>query len=64
MEGVTAGVVGLIAVTTVTLGLQAIGTWPALAVFPAALIALYRWKSRLAFPVIVLVAGAAGSVVF
>jgi chromate transporter len=64
LEGVTAGVVGLIAVTTLSLGLIAIPTWQAGAIFLAALFVLYRWKSKLVIPAIVLGAGIAGWLVF
>jgi chromate transporter len=51
LEGVAAGVVGLIAVTAVQLGLGVARSVPSLllgaAIFAAALVLLYRWKSRL-----------------
>ena len=60
LEGVTAGVVGLISVTAITLALTAIPNLPALAIFTFALAMVYGWKSKLAVPVIVFCAGAAG----
>jgi chromate transporter len=64
LEGVTAAVVGLIAVTTLTLGLTAIPTWTSLAIFLAALPVIYRWKSKLAVPAIMVAAGLAGALLF
>lgn len=64
LEGVTAAVVGLIAVTAVTLAIEAIPTLASLAIFLAALPVVYRWKSKLAVPAVILVAGAAGAWVF
>ena len=60
LEGVTAGVVGLIAVTTLTLARPAIPGWPAAALFAAALVVVYRWKSKLAIPAIMIGAGLMG----
>src|SRR5688500_17825612 len=64
LEGVTAGVVGLISVTTVSLGVIAIPNVPALLIFAGALGIIYGWKSKLAVPGIVLAAGCAGWLVF
>jgi len=64
LEGVTAAVVGLIAITTVNLGVIAIPDLPAAVIFLAALVVVYRWKSKLAIPVIVFGAGVAGWLVF
>ncbi len=64
LEGVTAAVVGLIAVTAVILGLEAIGSIGALAIFLAALPVVYRWRSKLAVPMIVVAAGVAGALLF
>lgn len=60
LEGVTAAVVGLMAVTTVKLLKAAIDDWPSLGIFVAALLAVYLWKSKPAIAFIVLGAGAAG----
>lgn len=60
LEGVTAGVVGLIAITTITLGRSAIPNWPAVGIFVAALLAVYLWKSKFAIPAIMVGAGAVG----
>ena len=60
LEGVTAGVVGLIAITTVTLARSAIPDGQAAALFAAALLVVYRWKSKFAIPAIMFSAGLAG----
>ncbi|MGH8018474.1 MAG: chromate efflux transporter [Opitutaceae bacterium] len=64
LEGVTAGVVGLIAVTVVTLAAVALPNLAAVAIAAVALAILYRWKSKLAIPAIVALAGVAGAVLF
>lgn len=64
LEGVTAGVVGLIAATTLSLAVAAIPTWKSALLFAAALAAVYRWKSKLAVPVIIVSAGLAGWLTF
>jgi chromate transporter len=64
LEGVTAGVVGLIAVTTLSLGRAAIPNWEALAIFAVALVVVYRWKTKLAIPAIVMGAGMVGWMLF
>lgn len=64
LEGVTAGVVGLIAVTTVTLARNAIPDGRAAAVCGAALVVVYCWRSRFAVPALVLGAGLAGALLF
>jgi chromate transporter len=60
LEGVTAGVVGLIAITTVTLARSPIHNWQAAVIFIAALLVVYRWKSKFAIPVIMVGAGLIG----
>lgn len=67
LEGVAAGVVGLIAATTLELA-RGLLTPPdraplLIAVATAALIALYLWKSKLAPPLILLAAGVVGAAV-
>jgi len=68
LAGVTAGVVGLIAVTAVELGANLARSVPSLAVgaavFATALATLYLWRSKLAVPAAVLGSGAAGLVLF
>jgi chromate transporter len=60
LDGVTAGVVGLIAATALTLARQAVTTPVAVAIFALALGLLYRWKARGAIAVIVLASGVLG----
>lgn len=64
LEGVTAGVVGLIAITAVNLAIIAIPNLSAALIFAASLVVVYRWKSKLAVPVIVASAGLAGWFLF
>ncbi len=64
LEGVAAGVVGLIAITTVSLARAAIPNLAAAAIFLAALFVVYRWKNKLTIPVIVVGAGLIGFVCF
>lgn len=64
LDGITAGVVGLIAATTIELFRTAITSLPALGIFVLALALLFRWKSNLATPVVVLGAGALGALLF
>lgn len=65
LEGVAAGVVGLIAATTVELaistGARLESRWVGFAIFGAALAALYFWKSRWNVPVCILAGGMAGA---
>lgn len=60
LSGVTAGVVGLIAVTAVRLARVAIIDGWTLAIFAIALTVLYRWHAKLAILVVVAGAGIAG----
>jgi chromate transporter len=60
LEGVTAGVVGLIAITTITLARSAIPNWQAAVIFAAALLAVYCWKSKFAIPAIMAGTGLIG----
>jgi len=60
LDGVTAGVVGLIAVTAIDLFRSAVTDLPALAIFSAAFLVLYRWKAKAAIAVVVLCAGLLG----
>jgi chromate transporter len=64
LEGVTAGVVGLIVATLFDLGRAAIKDGWTLAIFAAALMPLYLWKSKAVIPTIILVAGVVGWVLF
>lgn len=64
LAGVAAGVVGIIAVTLVELGREGVERTPDLfvsaAMFGGALVVLNRWKSKLATPAALAVAGAVG----
>ncbi|HET7769093.1 MAG TPA: chromate efflux transporter [Chloroflexota bacterium] len=60
LDGVTAGVVGLITATAIGLFLTAVTDMPRLLIFAAALYLLFAWKNRLAILWIVLGAGAVG----
>lgn len=64
LDGVTAGVVGLIAATALILLRTAITDLPALLIFAVGLFVLFRWKSKLNIPVVVLCAGLAGLLVY
>jgi len=58
--GVTAGVMGLIAVTGLELVRAALVNLPALGIFAASLVLLYRWHAKIAALVVVLGAGGLG----
>ncbi len=60
LAGVTAGVVGLIAVTAWELGRAAIGDGRSAAIAAAALATVWFWKSRWAVPAVIAAAGLAG----
>ena len=60
LHGVTAGVVGLIAATTLILLRTAIIDLPALLIFAVGLVVLFRWKSKANVPVVVPGAALAG----
>jgi chromate transporter len=68
LEGVAAGVVGIIAVTALELGVALAGRVPNLAgaalILVAVLVALYGWSSRLALPAAIALGAALGLVVF
>ena len=68
LAGVAAGVVGLIVVTLLDLGRAAADRTPSLAtsaaIFAAALVVLYFWKSKAATPVVLAFAAAVGAVGF
>jgi chromate transporter len=68
LEGVAAGVVGIIAVTAVELGWNVAQSVPALIwaalIFAAALATLYLWRSKLSVPAVVLGSGVAGTLLF
>jgi chromate transporter len=58
--GVTAGVIGLIAITGLDLVRAALVNLPALGIFTASLVLLYRWHAKIAALVVVLGAGGLG----
>lgn len=62
LDGVTAGVVGLIATTSIVLLRTGITSLPAAVIFLLALLAVYRWKAKAAVAGIVLGAGLLGAV--
>lgn len=63
LDGITAGVVGLIAATTIVLLRAAIVDIPALIIFGVGLFILFRWKSKMNVPVVVLGAAVLGLLV-
>ena len=64
LDGVTAGVVGLIAATTVQLAPAALSSFPAAAVFGASLALLYLVKHKLTVLLVMALAVTAGALVF
>ena len=64
LDGVTAGVVGLIATTALGLLRVAITGLPALVIFSSALFILYRWKAKVAVVGVVIGAGVLGLLLF
>lgn len=64
LDGVTAGVVGLIAATSIGLFLVAVRSPVAVVIFGLGLAALYAWRARGAVVAIVLVSGALGLLLF
>lgn len=68
LEGVAAGVVGLIVVTMIDLTRATAGRVPepivGLAIFAVGLAILYRWKSKFATPVVLAIGAAIGAVAF
>ena len=60
LDGVAAGVVGLIAITTIRLFQAAVTDLPSLGIFILSLLALYRWKAKAIIPIVMLGAGAVG----
>lgn len=64
LDGVTAGVVGLIAAVLIMLAITTLTDLPKLLIFAAALFVLFRWKSKMNVPVVVLCAGLVGLLLF
>lgn len=63
LDGITAGVVGLIAATTISLLASALQGWLAVTIFATALLILFRWKNKLAIPLVMIGAGLLGLLV-
>jgi len=64
LDGVAAGVVGMIAGTALQLMLAAITGWGTGAIFVVALVLLFRWNSKAAVPLVVLGAAVIGVFVY
>lgn len=64
LDGVTAGVVGLIGATALNILTETVVGLPAWVIFSLALLVLFRWKAKWAVAVVVLGAGAAGLLLF
>jgi len=64
LDGVTAGVVGLIGATALGILNETIVGLPAWVIFTLALLTLFRWKAKWAVAVVVLGAGVAGWLLF
>lgn len=64
LDGITAGVVGLIAVTALRFLRTAVTDLPTLSIFGLALLVLYRWKAKSAVAVVMVGAGALGFFLF
>ena len=60
LDGVAAGVVGLIAITTIGLFQAAVTDLPSLGIFMLSLLALYRWKAKAIILIVMLGAGIVG----
>lgn len=64
LDGVTAGVVGLIGATTIALAMAALADVRAVAIAAVALVMLYLWHAKVSVPVAVLASGALGFALF
>jgi chromate transporter len=64
LDGVTAAVVGLTAVTALDLLRAGVSDWRSIAIFIFALLILYLWKAKLAIALIMIASGAAGMLLF
>ena len=64
LDGVTAGVIGLVAATAIPLAATALTTLPAFAIFGVALATLYIWRAGMAVAMVVVAGGVAGLLVF
>jgi chromate transporter len=64
LDGITAGVIGLVVATAIPLASAALTSIPAIAIFAGALITLYAWRSAMAVAAVVLAAGVLGLLAF
>jgi chromate transporter len=64
LDGVTAGVIGLVVATAIPLASAAITSIPAIFIFSGALVALYTWRSGIVVAAVVVAAGMAGLIAF
>lgn len=64
LEGITAGVVGIIVSTLIILGIGAVRDEKSFLIFGLALLPLYLWKSKGVIPVVIFCAGVLGVLVF
>ncbi len=64
LDGITAGVVGLIAATALALARDALPDWLAAIIFALALVTLYRWKAKASVAGVMLGAGLLGLIVY
>lgn len=62
LDGITAGVVGLVGATVIQLAPAALGSVAAVVIFGGALIALWLWRAGIGTAVVILAAAAAGVV--
>ena len=63
LDGITAGVVGLVAFTTIQLALTTFRDVPSVLTFAGAAIVLYTWQAGVAVPVVVIASGVLGVLV-
>jgi chromate transporter len=64
LDGVTAAVVGLMAVTTLNLLRTGLNDWSSLCIFIPALLTLYFWDAKYAIALIMVASGVAGMLLF
>jgi chromate transporter len=64
LDGVTAGVIGLVVATAIPLASAALTSIPAIGILGGALVALYTWRSGIAVAAVVVAAGIVGLFAF
>jgi chromate transporter len=64
LEGVTAGVVGIIVSTLITLAISTLVDIKSAVIFGLALAPLYVWKNKAAIPAVILASGVLGWILF